>query len=1080
MDCPKCSFDCPPDFDFCPRCATLLQVSCPNCGFRAPATFSFCPKCATALAAPAVAAERDTQAMLSHAVERLIPRPFADRLLATRGQVSHERRMVTILFCDVKGSTAMAEQLDPEEVLEIMSGAFDFLIEPVYRYEGTLARLMGDAVLAFFGAPIAHEDDPERAIRAALEIVEGAGEYGARLEREQDIQGFNVRVGIHTGLVVVGEVGSDLRVEYTAMGDAVNLASRMEQAAPAGGILITHDTYRHVRGVFDVSPQEPLSVKGKAEPVQTYLVQGAKARAFRVGQRGVEGIETRMVGREAELLIVQNHYLDALDEAETRLVTVVGEAGVGKTRLLDEFFNWLDLRPEQVWYFKGRASAVSQPVPYSLWRDLFDYRFEIWDSDPAGTALSKFRQGMDGVLEPEKADLVGQLVGFDFATAGSEAVQALLGSPNFGKLARAYLVQYFRSLVARQPAVILLEDLQWADDSSLDAVAQVVAEVSEAPLLVVGAARPALFERRPNWGEGLEAHSKLELKPLSRRATRGLVEEILQKVTGVPQALCDLIVEAAEGNPYYVEELIKMLIEDGVIVRDEPHWQVRVGRLAEVRVPPTLTAVLQARLDALPAPEKATLQRASVVGRQFWDSLVGELAGDAEEGLEVAPLLGSLRERELVFQREQSAFAGVREYTFKHTILRDVTYETVLLKLRRTYHAQVAGWLEAHAGERLGEYLGLIAGHYELAGERAKAAAYLRRSGEEAYRTNAYRDARAAFERALRLLPEDGGAERAALAVQFGQALIRLGEFAAARAQLEAGMALARSVGARRSEAAARTGLGEVAWHQGDWGSARHHLQAGLALAQACADAAGQAVAAQHLARVSWLGGEFGEAERWAQESHSWYEQAGDRQGVIAARNELAGVAIQRREFDRARSFFAANLALAREIGDRFREAQALNNLGVVAHYQEAYEEARACYEQTKVIFEEIGERIGVAVALSNLGDVCISLEQDGAAWAYLRQSLQENLATQDTPHALGDLVYIANLRSRAGQPQRAAELLGLALRHPASHSEVAHNARPVLELVRAELEPEAMEAALARGADMDLEQVVEQILAEG
>jgi len=301
-----------------------LQVSCPNCGIRAPADFASCPRCATALAAPAVAAERDTQAMLSHAVERLIPKPFADRLLATRGQVSRERRMVTTLFCDVKGSTAMAEQLDPEEVLEIMSGAFDFLIEPVYRFEGTLARLMGDAVLAFFGAPIAHEDDPERAIRAALEIVKGA-----RLEREKGIQGFNVRVGIHTGLVVVGEVGSDLRVQYTAMGDAVNLASRMEQTAPAGGILITHDTYRHVRGVFDVSPQEPLAVKGKAEPVQTYLVQEAKARAFRVGQRGVEGIETRMVGREAELLIVQNHYPDALDEAGTHVVTVVGDAGWG-------------------------------------------------------------------------------------------------------------------------------------------------------------------------------------------------------------------------------------------------------------------------------------------------------------------------------------------------------------------------------------------------------------------------------------------------------------------------------------------------------------------------------------------------------------------------------------------------------------------------------------------------------------------------------------------------------------------------------------------------------------------------------
>ncbi|NIU63665.1 MAG: guanylate cyclase, partial [Pseudomonas stutzeri] len=219
-----------------------------------------------------------------------MPKEFAERLLATRGQVAGERRMVTILFSDVKGSTAMAEDLDPEDVMEIMDGAFDVLIEPVYRYEGTLARLMGDAILAFFGAPIAHEDDPERACRAALEIVEGARRYAERLEQERSISGFDVRVGINTGLVVVGEVGSDLRVEYTAMGDAVNLAARMEQNAPPGGILITHDTYRHVRGVFDVRPQEPLVVKGKAEPVQTYLVQQAKPRAFRKPMRGVEGI----------------------------------------------------------------------------------------------------------------------------------------------------------------------------------------------------------------------------------------------------------------------------------------------------------------------------------------------------------------------------------------------------------------------------------------------------------------------------------------------------------------------------------------------------------------------------------------------------------------------------------------------------------------------------------------------------------------------------------------------------------------------------------------------------------------------
>ena len=1079
MTCPKCGFDCPAEFDFCPKCGTLLQQACAQCGFQVPADFSFCPKCGTAVAAVAVAAERDTQALLSHAVQRLSPKAFADRLLATRGEVSHERRMVTILFCDVKGSTAMAEQLDPEEVMEIMSGAFEFLIQPIYCYEGTLARLMGDAILAFFGAPIAHEDDPERSIRAALEIVQGAGGYAAKLEREQGIQGLNVRVGINTGLVVVGEVGSDLRVEYTAMGDAVNLAARMEQNAPPGGILISHDTYRHVRGVFDVQPQEPLLVKGKAEPVLTYLVQRAKPRAFRVEMRGVEGIQTHMVGRQVELLALQRVFEEIIEDAETRAVTVVGDAGVGKTRLLDEFFNWFELRPETVWYFKGRAASTTQAVPYQLWRDLFAYRFQILESDSAAKAMSKFRDGMAGVLEPDRADLVGQLVGFDFAAAGSEAVQALLGSPNFGQLARVYLVQYFRGMVARQPAVMLLEDLQWADDSSLDLVVQLVSELADAPLLVVGAARPGLFERRPNWGEGQEAYRRLELEPLSKRASRALVQEILQKAVQVPRELRELIVDAAEGNPYYVEELIKMLIEDGVIVRGEPQWQVQVERLAKVRVPPTLTAVLQARLDALPQGEKAVLQRASVVGRLFWDRLVGELTADEDERGDVGPLLGALRERELVFQREQSAFANAREYTFKHTILRDVTYETVLLKLRRRYHAQVAAWLEGHAGERLSEYLGMIAGHYELAREGAKAAEYLRRSGEEACRTNAYRDARDAFQRALQLLPAEQGRERCALLVLLGQTWVRLGDLSAASSGLEEGLALARAERDRQTEVAALTGLGDVAWRQGDWEAARRHLREGLALAQECGDTAGQALAAQHLARVSWLGGEYDQAEHWAQESQKWYEQAGDRQGLIAARNELGIVAVHRGELEQARGCLAANLALAREIGDRFRAAQALNNLGEVAREQVAYEEARAYYEQCQVIFEEIGERMGAALALGNLGMVCVAQGQDDAAWEYLRRALREQVAMQDIPHTLFCLVDVSRLRVRAGQPERAAELLGLALHHPASYSEVERDARPVLEALREELGAEELEEALARGVGMELEQVVEEILAE-
>jgi predicted ATPase/class 3 adenylate cyclase len=1045
-----------------------------------PAEFAFCPKCGTAAeAGSAEALQQESSAAFVQAAQRLIPKTFADRLLATRGEVGHERRMVTILFSDVRGSTAMGEQLDPEEWLEIMSGAFEFLIQPIYRYEGTLARLMGDAVLAFFGAPIAHEDDPERAIRAALEIVEGAQGYAARLAEEQGLAEFSVRVGINTGLVVVGEVGSDLRVEYTAMGDAVNLAARMEQAAPPGGILISHDTYRHVRGVFSMLPQEPLKVKGKTEPVQTYLVEAAKPRAFRKETRGVEGIETRLVGRDAELLTLQNAFLDVLEEAETRVVTIMGEAGVGKSRLLDEFDNWSELRPEDFWFFKGRASSTTQTVPYQLMRDLLAFRFEILDSDSAATVLAKFRRGMQGILEPERADLVGQLVGFDLESAGSEAVGALLGSPNFAQMASAYFVQYMRGMLNQYPLLMLLEDLQWADDSSLDLVAQLVAEIPDASLMVVAAARPSLFERRPSWGEGQQAYKRLELEPLSRRASRALVEEILQKAAELPDELREMIVEAAEGNPYYVEELIKMLIEDGVIVRGEPHWRVQVQRLAEVRVPPTLTAVLQARLDALPQDEKAVLQRASVVGRQFWDSLVAELASDAGEGAEVEPLLGALRERELVFRREQSAFADAREYTFKHTILRDVTYETVLLKLRRRYHAQVAAWLEAHAGERLGEYLGLIAGHYELAGERAKASEYLRRSGEEAYRVSSYRDATAAFDRALVVLPEDQNAERAALLVMSGRAQLGLGEYEQAGRQFETGLKLARDTGARGTEVAALNGLGEVAWRQGDRETAGRYLHEALELAQVCEDVAGQALAAQHLARVSWLGGEYDRSERWAEQSRGWHEQVGDRQGVIAARNELAVAAFHRGDDERARGHFAANLALAREMDDRQRTQQALNNLGEVARRQGAHEEAREYYEQSGAICDEIGDRWGAAMCLSNLGMVCVAQGQDAQAWEYLRQSLPEYMAMQDASHALSDLVPIAHLQARAGQPEGAAELLGLALQHPASYNEVELDAQPVLEALREELGTEELEAALARGAKLDLEQVVAEILAD-
>ena len=742
---------------------------CHQCGSHITLIAKFCPQCGAPLTQPSTTElpPAAQPAALDQAIQRLIPKEYIARLLADGGRPQSERRQVTILFSDVKGSTAMGEKLDPEDLLEIINPAFEFLIAPVYRYEGTLARLMGDAILAFFGAPLAHEDDPERAVRAALEIIAGAQEYALRLERERGISGFNVRVGINTGLVVVGEVGSDYRVEYTAIGDAINLAARMEQNAPVGGILISHDTYRHIRGAFDVEPQALITVKGRSQPVQTYRVLAAKPRPFHLGYRGVEGVETRMIGREAELKALQDALIEVIQESACRMITVSGDPGVGKSRLLYEFESWAELRPERLRYFKGRARPEAQNRPYGVLNDLFSFRFQIQDSDLAEIARDKLEGGLCETLGNDetsqmKAHFIGQLLGFDFSLS-PHLLPALHDAKQVAERALAYLADYFMAVATQAPVLILLEDLHWADDSSLDALNQLGGRLVSQPVLVIALARPTLFERRPHWGEGQLYHSGIRLSPLSKAETRSLVAEVLQKIPQVPEALRELVVGNAEGNPFYVEELIKMLIEEGVIVKEEPFWQARPELLEGLHVPPTLTGVLQARLDGLSPAERAVIQQAAVIGRVFWDAAVAYLEqaeGNRLNPAELTDRLAALRHKELVFQRETSAFAEANEHIFKHAILRDVTYETVLKRLRRAYHARAAEWLIEHSRERQTEFAGLIAEHLERAGQAEQALDYLFQAGEHALACYATGEAHAYFTRILVLLPEDALEQR--------------------------------------------------------------------------------------------------------------------------------------------------------------------------------------------------------------------------------------------------------------------------------------------------------------------------------
>ncbi len=1036
----------------------------------------------------AVVALEAQRTILGDAIVDTALAPLREKLTKLQSQTlpsEQQRKAITVLFADVSGFTALSETMDAEDVSATMNALWEGLDTAITTHGGKIDKHIGDAVMALWGAETARENDPEQAIRAALAMQMALQEFRSRDLAVDDwprglpspTANLQIRIGLNTGPALLGEVGTT--GEFTAMGDTVNLASRLEHAAPVGGILISHNTYQHVRDIFEVEPQPPLMVKGKVEPIRTYVVRLVKTRTFRNLTRGVEGVETRTIGRAAELLTLQNTFQAAMEDAEMHIVTILGEAGVGKSRLLYDFENWLELLPERVQYFKGRATQGMAALPYALWRDTFTTKFEILDSDSSAVAREKMERGIEAALGTDergrvRAHFIGHLFGFDFS-ASPHLQGALDNHQQLYERAATYLGEYV-SAMATHPMVIFLEDIHWADDRSLDLLSHLARTVPQLKLIIVCLSRRRLLERRPAWGEGQDFHLRVELQALSRRDTRRLVDEILRRMDEVPADLRELIVTSAEGNPFYVEELIKMLIDDRVILTHEIPWRVEQALLPTVRVPPTLIGVLQARLDGLSAAERLTLQRASVVGRLFWDSALrmpnvgtGELR--LEDG-NLNEILGKLRSRELIFQREESSFAGTREFIFKQSILRDVAYESVLKRVRRVYHAWVAAWLVDHSGERVGEYLGVVADHYERAGEFPQALAYLRRAGEQALRVGALREGAGFFERALTLAASpEAQPEQAALTLQLGETYMRLGELGPAKAMLEKSLALARESGNRQAMADRLGHLGRAIWGLGHYDEARRYLNEALGLARQLGDALGIARAEGNLGTLALSLGAYAEAKERYEASLALARTVGDQVGVASALNNLGNVANAQGVYIGAIEYYRAGIATFKKIDRKWETAVCLGNLGVVVAALGANRraEAEAYYQESLTLCRELGDQFGAANTLGNLGLVACEAGDYARARGYLSQALKMELRLGAVANALFDLVTLAKLLSETGEPERAAELLGLVLNHPMTSNEAKERAEPLMGKLRLTLSPGDMETALERGRTQPL-----------
>jgi class 3 adenylate cyclase/tetratricopeptide (TPR) repeat protein len=673
--------------------------------------------------------------------------------------VEGERKFATVLFADVVRSTAIAEKIDPEDWAAIMNGGFAFMNAAVRRYEGTVARLMGDAVLALFGAPAAHEDDAERAVRAGLEIRDAAAAYAGTVRERYRARypgvelGFTVRVGINTGTVVLAMVGDAIKAEYTAMGDAANVAARLQASAAPGTVRISATTHKLVHAAFETRGLGELAVAGKSEPLEAFEVLAAKAVPG--SGRGLQGLASPLVGRDGEMTLLRQR-LDALRSGAGSVVAVVGEAGLGKSRLIAELRELRDALPEgEIAWFEGRALSYGQAQPYHVWRQLGRRMIGAVETDGAAAVREKLGAYAER-LGVDQADLpfLETLLAVDTersraALAGVEGQALVFGVAN---AVVSCLHAAMHAGGGTVPHVLLFEDLHWADSPSLELVAQAASLATGNPLLLIAVLRPD--RRAPSWAllDRLRASTpgeftQLSLEPLRPEQASTLLGNLLH-IEDLPESIRALILRRAEGNPFFLEEVLRSLIDSGAVVRKDDHW--RATRVVEsVEIPETLAGVLSARLDRLPETTKRVAQTAAVIGRVFAHRALSSVCrmGAAPERIEnVDPHLGTLSYEELVRER---ARRPEREYAFKHALTCDAAYSLLLNKRRRELHARTGAVLEKLYADRIDEMAPVLAHHFVLAEDHPRAARYATQAAEGAMRLFAVREAVAQYEHAL-------------------------------------------------------------------------------------------------------------------------------------------------------------------------------------------------------------------------------------------------------------------------------------------------------------------------------------------
>ncbi len=673
---------------------------------------------------------------------------------ALDSKLQGEKKPLTILFTDIVDSTAIAEKLDPEEWREVVSGAHRIVAAAVRHYGGTIAQFLGDGVLAFFGAPQSHEDDPHRAVRASLQIQHELVEYRSALAGM--ISDFQLRIGIHSGTVVISQIGDEDHMEYLAVGDAVNLAARLQSAAPPGGVLISSVVSQRVKHLCVMQDIGGIQLKGKSAPVRAFLVKGITSAA--TSERGISGLRSPYIGRDSELEEL-NGAIERLKERQGGIFFILGEAGIGKSRLLEEI--QLSNNDEIHWL---EALSPSYGAALSYWTicQLILHDLDLTESEPEvriRVALNRRLDCLFGSNRSKYAPFLYHLLGLHQESESTEWLSSL-GAETFKRQVLVTITAYFSAIAEHHPCVLIFEDLHWADASTLQALERLFPLAQHLPLLFVCLSREE--RSHTSWRLKQDAaadypkyFTEIYLNQLSTADSVDLVGKLLATSINLPKDLCSIILERAEGNPFYIEEILSSLIDQHVLVRENEIWHISAENIV-VDIPATIHGVILSRIDTLPEDVRQTVQLASVIGRSFSYRILQAVS--KTEG-ELDWHLAQLMRVDLIHEKTHSPEL---EYIFKHSLTQEAVYGTLLSDRRKSYHLSVAQALEHHFADREIELSALLAHHFEAGGQLNKAITYLLQAGDRSRLENAFEEAQRNYSRAVELLAEIDDNEKAA------------------------------------------------------------------------------------------------------------------------------------------------------------------------------------------------------------------------------------------------------------------------------------------------------------------------------